>query len=170
MPSNFNPGSGGNLVATNLPAAFQQMALLVHNSERAVAAEQRPNNLTMSADFEAGTLTVSASLPFSTNLDNTGKVVITAVDYLGALSANGGDGSFNNGNGELESTHKTAALLELAQKVQAAELVKPVDARPNNLTITFDLEAATAAVDATLPITVTSNPSGAIVVTANDYL
>jgi hypothetical protein len=73
-------------------------------------------------------------------------------------------------SGEIKSTDKPSALLELAQLVQAAELTVPVETRPNNVTITIDGEASIATVTATLPVTFTTDSTGKIVVEATDYI
>lgn len=72
--------------------------------------------------------------------------------------------------GEIKSTDKPSALLELAQMVQAAELTVPEETRPNNVTIAIDGETGTATVTATLPVTFTTDSTGKIVVDAVDYI
>jgi hypothetical protein len=72
--------------------------------------------------------------------------------------------------GEIKSTDKPSALLELAQLVQAAELTVPVETRPNNVTITIDGEASTATVSAVLPVIFSVDATGKIVVDAVDYI
>ncbi|MEA5516205.1 hypothetical protein [Nodularia sp. UHCC 0506] len=71
---------------------------------------------------------------------------------------------------DIKSTTKPAGLLELAHLLQADELAIGVDTRPDNVNITYDAEAGTATVAATLPITFALDASGKPVATAVDYL
>lgn len=71
---------------------------------------------------------------------------------------------------EILSTHKAAALLELAMSLQSSELTVPEETRPNNVQITFDAETGTASVAATLPVTFAPDATGKPVVTAVDYI
>lgn len=71
---------------------------------------------------------------------------------------------------DLNSTHQPAALLELAAQLQASELTVPEETRPNNVTIAVDADAGTASIAATLPVTLSLDSSGQMVVTATDYL
>ncbi len=71
---------------------------------------------------------------------------------------------------DLKSTHKAAAALETAISLQSSELAVPEETRPNNVTITFDTEAATATVTMTLPIGFTTDAAGRVVVEAIDYI
>ncbi len=74
---------GGDLTSTNLVRAFAEMAQTLSASEKAVTpVDDQPNNVQVEVDFEAGTLTVSANLPFSTSTTAAGFVVIEASDYL----------------------------------------------------------------------------------------
>lgn len=71
---------------------------------------------------------------------------------------------------DIKSTTKPAGLLELAHLLQADELAVPAETRPDNISITYDAEAGTASVTATLPITFTLDANGKPVATAVDYL
>ncbi|BDA73064.1 hypothetical protein CAL7716_072300 [Calothrix sp. PCC 7716] len=71
---------------------------------------------------------------------------------------------------DIKSTHKSAALLEVAMSLQASEFAVPEETRPNNITVTFDAEARTASVTATLPVTFTADVDGKPVIAATDYI
>lgn len=71
---------------------------------------------------------------------------------------------------DIKSTNKPAGLLELAHQLQANELSVPAETRPNNITISYDAEALTATITATLPITFSLDANGKPVATATDYL
>ncbi len=71
---------------------------------------------------------------------------------------------------DIKSTHKSAALLEVAMSLQSSELSVPEETRPNNVSVTFDAETGTAAVTATLPVTFVLDVDGKPVITATDYL
>lgn len=78
--------------------------------------------------------------------------------------------AFNNG-GTFSATTKPAALLEIAKRLSDIETANSTPDVPlNNVTITFDLEANTAAIAATLPIQPTISPSGQIVISAVNYI
>jgi hypothetical protein len=71
---------------------------------------------------------------------------------------------------DIKSTNKVAGLLEIAQLLQAAELAVPEETRPNNVSISIDLETGTASVTATLPVSAVVSSTGTIVVAATDYI
>jgi hypothetical protein len=73
-------------------------------------------------------------------------------------------------SGDIKSTNQAAGLLELATLLQASELTVPEETRPNNVTIAIDAEAGTASVTATLPVTIVTDGTGKLVVTATDYI
>ena len=170
MASSFDPGTGGSLVSTNIPAAFAEMSLLLVQAELAVNADARPDNITMTSDADAGTMTINATLPISTSLNSSGQTLTSATDYFAALIASGGDSTFSNGSGELQSTNKVTAFFELAQILHAAEKASTLDPQPDNIQITNDQEAETSTIAATLPLALSANASGQIVTEAVDYL
>ena len=71
---------------------------------------------------------------------------------------------------DINSTHQAAGLLEVAMLLQASELSIPEDTRPDYVSVTFDTDAQTATVAATLPVTFTLDASGQAVATATDYI
>jgi hypothetical protein len=71
---------------------------------------------------------------------------------------------------DIKSVNKVAGLLEMAQLLQAAELTVPEETRPNNVSISIDLEAGTASITATVPVSTVISPTGTIVVAATDYI
>lgn len=78
--SAFVPGTG-ELKSTHLPAAFLELVETVNLAELAVTTNP-PNNVSVTLDLENLTAAISASLPLTTAVDGTGKVVTTATDYL----------------------------------------------------------------------------------------
>lgn len=78
--ASFNAGAG-DLRATTMPSAFLEVAQIVAGSEQAIVSNT-PNNVTIAMDLEGGTATVTAGLPITTVTDATGKVIVTAADYL----------------------------------------------------------------------------------------
>ena len=168
--STFNPGSGGSLVSTTLPGAMAELALNLHNAEQAISEAERPTSVTITSDFDSQSLIVTASMPITQQSDASGNIVLVARDYLGQLSASGGNGTFNNGGGQLQATNKAAAFLELANLLSAAELAVPEDTRPNNVAMSADLEGLTADITITIPVTYVKDATGKIVMTAVDYI
>jgi hypothetical protein len=79
--------------------------------------------------------------------------------------------TFNNGGGTIKSTNKPSAFLEIAHLINEAErTASTVDVTLDNVTITYDTGARTAAINATLPVGSTINSSGQIVISASNYL
>jgi hypothetical protein len=79
--STFTPGTGGDLVSVNYPAALLELAHLMQAAEEAEPTAD--NNVQVTYDLDALTATVSAVLPVSYSIDATnGKTVITATPYL----------------------------------------------------------------------------------------
>lgn len=58
-----------------------EMAQIVAGSEQ-VIPNNTPNNVTIAMDLEGNTATITAALPIVTETDASGKVIITASDYL----------------------------------------------------------------------------------------
>lgn len=74
---------GGDLISTNIVAAFLELGSLLAAAEKAVTpVENQPNNIQIVIDTEAGNATVSANLPFTTAAATNGDVTIQAIDYL----------------------------------------------------------------------------------------
>lgn len=71
---------------------------------------------------------------------------------------------------DINSNNQPAGLLEVAMLLQASELAIPEETRPNNVSVTFDSDAQTATIAATLPVTFALDANGQAVVTATDYI
>jgi len=175
MASVFTPGTSGTLKSTNIPAAFYEMAMVLSDAEKAVAEAFRPDQIQIATNSEAGQITVAANVPIASVLSGTGAWTVSATDYLAALvtagNAPAGTQTFTNGTGgEVPVTSKVAAFWAIAQKLHAAELAKPADTRPNNITISADFENGNGTIAVTLPMTTAIDATGKIVVTAVDYL
>lgn len=72
----------------------------------------------------------------------------------------------------LKSTTLENALLEVAQLLQVAERATPPDVNgviPDNVQISVSVDALSVSITANLPILVTQNTSGQMVVTADEY-
>ena len=61
-------------------------------------------------------------------------------------------------------------FLEIAAKIQELELAVPVDTRPNNMTLTPDLEGLVMNVTASIPITYSVDASANVVISSGTYL
>lgn len=84
MASIYTPGTG-TIKSTNIPSALLEMVQIAQTSELAfnVANPDTPvNNVTVTYDSEAGTATVTATLPIAVSLGVDGRPIIDAVDYL----------------------------------------------------------------------------------------
>lgn len=161
--STFN-GGGGALKSTTKPAGLLELAHALNAAERAASTTDAPlNNITIGLDLEVLTAAIACTLPIGAALNTTGNVIITGTNYLGASTFNFGSG------GDLRSSHLPAAFLEMAQTVAAAEAALTTSPA-NNVTISFDLEAGTATIAASLPISSTTDATGKVLITATDYL
>jgi len=72
----------------------------------------------------------------------------------------------------LKSTTLENGLLEVAQLLQIAERATPPDPNglvPDNIQISVSVDALSVSITANLPITVSQNASGQMVVTAAEY-
>lgn len=169
MASVFAPGSNGTLKAVTLPSALFEMARVLDAAENSrnganpgIAPQQR---IAVSVDFGTRVAAIAATLPVAFTLDNNGKMVVDASDYLGAPYS-----EFVPGGGDLKSVDAPSAFLEVAQLVAANEKSKPADNQPNNVQISIDAETGTATVTANLPISTSGSTNGSIVISAVDYL
>ncbi|BAU63031.1 hypothetical protein STA3757_03860 [Stanieria sp. NIES-3757] len=162
--STFDPGTSGTLKSTTIPAAFVEAVTVLQNREAAITTNP-PDNVTVSIDVDNQLATLALTLPITFSLDGTGKPVVTASDYLTSLS---GSNTFVNGSGDLASSNLTAAVLELAQTLHAAEKVE--DPEIDNIQISYDLENSQANMSASIPLTVAVNSSGKLEVTVTDYV
>lgn len=152
--------TGSDLKSTHLAAAFVEIATKLQSAELALPAETRPNNVQISLDLEALTVTVDAALPVSVSLNSTGQPIVNASAYIVA--------PFVPGTSDLKSDSLPEAVLEMAYLLENAELAVPEATRPNNITISIADGVATIAM--TSPVTFTQNTSGQTVIAAVDYL
>lgn len=75
--------AGGAVTATSVMAAFVQVAQILSAAEKAIQpAEDQPNFIQVDSSSEAGTITVTAALPFTSTIDASGNLTIIALDYL----------------------------------------------------------------------------------------
>jgi hypothetical protein len=124
------------------------------------------NNISMTADFDARTINITATLPFTRTLNSTGQTVLTYNNYLG-----GSFSAFTPGTGDAKSTLLQGAVAEIAQILSGAELaITPDTDRPNNIQITDDYELSQTAITATIPFTPSFGSAGEITITALDYV
>jgi hypothetical protein len=168
--STFNPGSGGTLNATQIPAAFFEVCRALDAAEN-LRNGSNPGlpprrNLSTTVSFDTGTISVAATLPVTVAVQTDGSIDITASDYLGATYS-----VFSGGGGTLKSGTLPEALLELANILAASEkAVTPADAQPNNIQIQFDIEAGNATISANMPFTTEAADNGDVTIIAIDYL
>lgn len=76
--------AGGDVTASNVIAAFVQVAQLLSAAEKSISpVEDQPNNIQVDSSSETGTITISATLPVVSAIDPvSGSVTFTALDYL----------------------------------------------------------------------------------------
>lgn len=77
----FTPA--GAITATTVMSAFVQVAQILSAAEKAIQpAEDQPNFVQVDSSSEAGTITVTAAVPFTSVIDVAGNLTISALDYL----------------------------------------------------------------------------------------
>ena len=75
--------AGGDLTATSRQDAVVQIAQMLSNAEKLIQpVEDQPNFVQLDSSSEAGTITVTATLPYTTAILTAGSVEITSIDYL----------------------------------------------------------------------------------------
>lgn len=75
--------SGGDLTVTTAMDAFVMIAQRLSMAEKAVLpAEDQPNFVQVESSSETGTITVTATLPYTSVILASGKLEVTIVDYL----------------------------------------------------------------------------------------
>jgi hypothetical protein len=152
--------TGSDLKSNHLVAALVETATRLQGAELAISADLRPNNVQVSQDLEALTATISATLPVTVSLNTAGQPVLQASSYIAA--------PFVPGTSDLKSDSLPEALLEIAYKVESAELAIPEATRPNNLSIS--ISEGIASITMSAPIGFTLNTAGETVISVVDYL
>jgi hypothetical protein len=79
--STFTPGTG-TAKSTDLCSLVLEVAQLLSAKEKTVAEADRPNNIQISLDDEAGVATITANIPFTAAIGSAGEVTLTALDYV----------------------------------------------------------------------------------------
>jgi hypothetical protein len=158
MPLPF-VNTGSDLTATHASAALFQLVGLLQLEELAQPEATRPNNVSLSADQEAQTQTLTVSLPITTSINVAGRPEDTAVAYIVS--------PFDPGTGTLKSDSKTEAILELATIIDSYESSLPEETRPDRIQISK--ANGIAQIEFTAPITVSFGAGGATVLTVADY-
>lgn len=75
--------AGGDLSATSRQDAIVQIAQMLSNAEKLIQpVEDQPNFVQLDSSSEAGTITITATLPYNAAVLSTGSVEITTIDYL----------------------------------------------------------------------------------------
>lgn len=75
--------AGGDVTSTSAMDAVVQVGSLLAAAEKNIQpVEDQPNNVQVESSSEAGTITVSATLPISTTINVDGTVQVSAIDYL----------------------------------------------------------------------------------------
>lgn len=167
----FAPGTGGTLKSVTNPAALFEAARLLDTNENARnmanTGVSPKNNITVSIDFGTRVASLAASIPAVFTLDASGNIVVNAVDYLGSTFSAVTPGV----GGDAKGTDSPSLFVEIAQMLAAKEkLVTPVEDQPNNVQIILEAETQAIVITATLPINTAGDASGAVIVSAVDYL
>jgi hypothetical protein len=79
--SDFDPGTG-TAKSTDLPSLVFELAARLQSLEAAVAEADRPNNIQYTPEPEAGTITITATIPFTPTIGALGVVTLAAFNYV----------------------------------------------------------------------------------------
>jgi hypothetical protein len=158
MPLPFVP-TGSDLSATHGTAAFFELVGKLQLLELAQPEATRPNNVSLSADQETQTQTLTVSLPIVTTVNAAGRPEDAASPYMIA--------PFVPGTGTLKSDTYPEAILELATIIEAYELSLPEATRPDRIQISKSGGIATISCSA--PIVVSFGVGGNTVLAPADY-
>ncbi|GAC1456966.1 MAG: hypothetical protein NVS2B14_00420 [Chamaesiphon sp.] len=165
----FNPGTNGDLKATNIVAAALEAYFLLDEAEKQLQLQQGTARRTaFTSDLGNQSATFSVTMPIIDTIDATnGRPVLAVQNYLGAL------GAFANGGGDLKSADLPSAVLEIANLLANAELQvlqNVAIAPPRTTTYTYNLEAKTVTLTSTVPVATVAAADGGIEIKAIDYL
>jgi hypothetical protein len=154
----FTPGAGGTLKSTIWEGALLEGALTLQNVEALTVNEPTPlDNMNVSIDTSDGTASITYNAPLTVSVNPSGQIVFTGFDYS--------DTSF--APGDLNSTNLPAAVLEMFQQISTLEADQNLD----NVQVTYDAELLIATCTATIPVTLSVNPTdGSLKVDAAEYI
>jgi hypothetical protein len=151
--------TGSDLKSIHGPSALVELASRMQLVELSQPEATRPNNVQISSDQEAQTITVSMTLPVTASINAAGRPEFNADPYMVA--------PFVAGTGTLKSDNYPDAALELGMFLSSYELSLPAENRPDR--IQFSLIDGTATITFSTPATVTLDTAGRTVLQANDY-
>jgi len=130
---------GGDLGATTMENAFVELVL--RSEIKDLALTTPTGNITDDLSAGGTTITLNATIPVVASLVS-GKYTLTATDFLSEV--------FDPGtSGTLVSVTYPAAILELAQKLQALEIAQ----NQNILNVVFNADAQTVTCTGTFAMT-----------------
>jgi hypothetical protein len=162
-------GTDSDLSSTTLASAFVEACRKLNEAEitrNAANPSVTPkNNVTMSAAFDGKVFSIAVTLPYVPTLDSAGKYIADVTDYLGSTYT-----AFTVGTGDAKSTDLPSLVLEIAQKLAAAEKTVAEADRPNNVQIQLDDETGIATITGNIPFTAGIDGAGVITLTALDYV
>lgn len=161
--------TGSSIKSTNLPSAFLEAALLLDAAEKsrngANPGIAPKNNVSITFSSDDGTANIAATLPVGVTTGTDGSIIYAPTDYLGGTYS-----AFTAG-GDVTATTRQAALVQVGQLLSAAEkAISPVEDQPNYITVESSSETGTITIAASLPYEAVTSSTGAITITAVDYL
>jgi hypothetical protein len=159
MPLPFIP-TGSDLASTHGTAALFELVGKLQLAELAQPEATRPNNVSLAADQEEQTQTLTVSLPVTVSVNAAGRPEVTASPYMVA--------PFNPGTGTLKSDTMPEAVLELASLVEAYEQTIPEETRPDRIQLSIANGVAT--ISCTAPTVVSFAANGSTVLSPADYV
>lgn len=170
--SNFNPGTGGTMQSTNLPAAFLELAFLVQAAEESNTSVDAPERMQITYDSNAKTATINLTMGIIRTTNSSGQVVETAdPSYLSGAGFIGS--TFTQPGGQLKSTTLPSAFLELAQIIVNAEnayaLTDPALTTVQRTGLDIDANTQEVIITGSIPFT-EDLAGGRPILTAVDYL
>ncbi|MBG1269871.1 hypothetical protein [Nostoc sp. WHI] len=108
---------------------------------------------------------ISFSIPAEQSIDNTGKVITTAIDYLQNVSFTGSTGGTFKSTTLSEYFHEVITFLQIKENNASTN-----PQLANNLSSSYDADDKLLSGSITLPITIDFDEDGHPVITATQYL
>jgi hypothetical protein len=130
---------GGDLGSTTLENAFVETVLRAEAFDLALTTPT--GNITDDIAASGSSITISAAIPVATSLVS-GKITLTATNFLSQVLDPGTGGT-------IVSTNYPAAILEIAEKIQALEVAQ----NKSVLNVIYNADAATVTVTGTFAMT-----------------
>lgn len=159
-------GTGSTFKAQSAEGILLEMCVYMQTLERYIPSNPTgKDNIQISLNLNDMTTAISFSIPAEQSIDSSGKVTLSAVEYLQNVTFSPGTG------GTFKSTTLCQYFLEVVTFLQIKENNTISNSQLiNNVTSTYDADDKLFTGSATLPIGINFNDDGHPVIYAASYL